>query len=241
MNSSFVRFLLRKIRLCEVTEYFPRRIFNDIFHETCNGIFDQEELSTEVRDDLFKLSKLDLVGYVDSSLRRSGFQDFELDELVSEILVRLLVTPGSLFKKWDRQGILSARLKVAIRNAVITLAKKNKTKKKSLQELPENLPSSEVQCADDPQLIQRFRNELHRRIGEPAVMVFDCRLAGEDIKTLIGSEGIGTSYRLKQLVSRIKEVASTFGDECFQAMAAKMQVREGETLRKRFGRTRVVH
>lgn len=241
MDSSFVKFLLRRIPLSEVTEYFPRRIFNDIFRETCNGIFDAEELSPEVRTDLFKIAKIDLVGYVDSSLRRSGFQEFELDEFVSEILVQLLVTPGSLFKKWNRQGILSARLKVAIRNAVITLAKKSKTKKRRLQELPNNLPDSEVQCVNDPHLIQQFRDELHRRIGEPAVRVFDCRLADDDIKTLIGSEGIGTSYRLKQLVSRIKEVATTFGDECFQAMVARMQVREAETLRKRFGKTRKVH
>lgn len=236
--STFTVYLLRRLPLNEVSEYFPRYVFNDLFRQDCDKVLASEELTEEVRADLIKLKSLDLVGYVDSSLRRSGFQDFELDELVSDILVRLLVQPGSLFKKWDRKGIMSARLKVAIRNGVITHAKQSHKRARRNQELPDSVASR--QCDDDPELVDRFRDELRRRFGESGVNVFDARLADEDIKKLIGSEGISSSYRLKVLVQGIKAVARDFGDECLQSMVARMSVQESETLAKRFGRNETV-
>ena len=212
---------------------FPRYGFNDLFRQDCDKVLESEELTEEVRADLMSLRTLDLVGYVSSSLRRSGFQDFELDEIVSDMLIRLLVSPGSLFKKWDRKGIMSARMKVAIRNGVITHAKQSQKRKRRYQELPDSVASR--QCADDPEIIERFRDELRRRFGKAGVSVFDARLVDEDIKKLIGSEGISSSYRLKVLVQGIKAVAQDFGDECLQGMVARMSVQEADTLARRFG------
>lgn len=234
MNTSFTAFLLRRIPLHEVSDYFPKHIFNQTFAENCDEILGKEELTPEVRADLVRLKGLDLVGYLDSSLRRSGFQEFESDELVSDILVQLLFTPGSLFKKWDRKGIMSARLKVAIRNSIITLAKKSQKRKKRSHELPDDLASPP--CLDDVGMINAFRDSLRSQYGDAHLQVLDVRLAGNDIKGLIGSREIPSSFRLKQIVKDIKAFVVGWGDSCLERAVSQMQVKEEEILRKRFGR-----
>jgi len=129
---------------------------------------------------------------------------------------------------------MSARMKTAIKNHIITLFKKKQRRERRIQKLPDTVASR--QCDDDPSLIERFRDELRRRFGEAGVTVFDARLADEDIKSLIGSKGISTSYRLKQIVQGIKAAARDIGDECLQSMVARMSVQESETLARRFGR-----
>jgi hypothetical protein len=235
MHTSFTLFLLGRLPLREVSEYFPRQYFNQNFREVCERILASEQLTPEVREDLLRIKGIDLVGYTDSSLRRSSFQDFELDEAVSDILIRLLVSPGSLFRKWDRKGSLSARLKVAIRNSIITLAKKRQKRAKHSQELPEDLASTV--CQDDSGTINAFRDALRRRYGEDHVQVLDARLAGNEVKTLIGS--LGSAWRIKTIVREIKAFAVGWGDECLQRAVAQMQVKEDQTLSKRFGNKRV--
>ena len=233
MNTSFTAFLLRRVSLHEVSEYFPVSAMNDLFVKELNLILAREELDDATREDLERLRSLNLVAYVDSSTRRAGIGEGERDEVVHDLLVRLLVSPGSLFAKWDRKSPMTARLKVAIKNSLISAAKARQNRAKRFQDLPDTVASR--QCDDDPSVIERFRDELRRRLGDAAVKVFDTRLNGEDIKSLIGSEGM-SSYRLKQLVQRIKEVARGFGDDCLQSMVSKMSVQESETLAKRFGR-----
>jgi DNA-directed RNA polymerase specialized sigma24 family protein len=234
MNTSFTAFLLRRIPLHEVSTWFPRHVFNLTFRDEITKVLESEEISQEVRQDLLSIKDIDLVGYTDSSLRRSGFKDFELDELVSDILVRLLVTPGSLFKKWDRRSPMTGRLKVAIRNSIITLAKKSQRRRKRFQELPDSLAAPP--CIDDIGLINAFRDSLRNQFGDAHVQVLDVRLAGNDIKGLVGSPQIPSSYRLKQIVQDIKRFVVGWGDSCLQKAVAQMQVREEETLNKRFGR-----
>lgn len=232
---TFTEFLLARLPLAEASIYFPRQFFNDVFRKDIERILSTEILDKQVVDDLTRVKDLDLVGYVDSSLRRSGFKDWELDEILSDMLVRLLVDPGSLMKKWDRKSPMSARLKVAVRNSIITLAKKKQRRARRFQELPDAVEAKG--CESDSSLIDQFREELRKRLGEAAVRVFDTRLADEDIKRLVGSSGIPSSYRLKTIVQGIKEIARGFGDECLQGMVAKMSVQESDTLARRFRRS----
>lgn len=236
MNTSFTAFLLRRVPLHEHSEWFPKQFFNLTFRQQADDILAKEELIPEVRADLIKIKSLDLVGYVDSSLKRSGAKDFELDEKASEILVRLLAIPGSLFKKWDRRSPMTARLKVAIRNSIITLAKKSQRRKKRFQELPDSLAAPP--CLDDVGTINAFRDSLRNQFGDAHVQVLDVRLAGNDIKGLIGSREIPTSYRLKTIVQDIKQylVKVGLGDDCLQRAISQLQVKEEETLQRRFGR-----
>jgi len=234
MDTSFIAFLLRRVPITEVSTWFPRHVLNATFQQEVEKVLESEEIAQEVRNDLLSIRDVDLVGYVDSSLRRSGFKDFELDELVSDILIKLLVTPRSLFRKWDRKSPMSARLKVAIRNSIITLAKTHRRRARRSHELPDDLASRP--CLDDVGVINAFRDSLRSQHGDDHVRVLDTRLAGNDIKGLIGSEGIGTAYRLKTIVQDIKGFAVGLGDECLQRAVKELQVREEETLAKRFGR-----
>jgi hypothetical protein len=231
--NTFTTFLLRRLPLQEVSEMFPRYVFNDLFRQECDKILASENLNAEVREDLMKIKIIDLVGYTDSSLRRSGVGDWELDEAVSDILVRLLVSPGPLFKKWDRKGPLSARLKVGLKNSIITLAKRRQ-KQKRFQELPDTVPGRP--CRDDIGMINAFRESLQRQYGDAHLAVLDVRLAGNDIKGLIGSREIPSSYRLKQIIKDIKGFVVGWGDSCLERAVSQMQVKEQETLKKRFSR-----
>jgi hypothetical protein len=233
MSTSFTLFLLRRVPLNEVSEYFPKQYFNEAFREACEKILMSEQLAPAVREDLLRVKGLDLVGYADSSLRRSSVQDFELDATVSEILVRLLITPGSLFKKWDRKSPISARLKVAIRNSIITMAKKRQKRAKRSEELTADLASP--LCRDDSETINAFRDALRSQYGDDHVRVLDARLAGDEVKTLVSS--LGSAWRIKAIVRDIKSFVVGWGDECLQRAVAQMQVKEEETLAKRFGRT----
>lgn len=234
MHTSFKLFLLGRLPLNEVSEHFPRPYFNQIFRDECQRILASEQLAPEVREDLLRIKTIDLVGYTDSSLRRSSFQDFELDELVSDILIKILITPGSLFKKWDRKGNMSARLKVAIRNSIITLAKKKQKRARRSHELP--IKFATPLCQDDSGTINAFRDALRSEYGNDHVTVLDNRLAGNELKTLVGL--LGSAWRIKTIVKDIKAFAVGWGDECLQRAVAQMQVKEEDTLAKRFKRDR---
>ena len=61
-------------------------------------------------------------------------------------------------------------------------------------------------------------------------------MAGGEINKLIKSEGIPSSYSLKNIVADIKSLVVGWGDECLQRAVAGMIARENETLAKRFPR-----
>jgi hypothetical protein len=81
-------------------------------------------------------------------------------------------------------------------------------------------------------------DSLRNQFGESHVRVLDVRLAGNDIKGLIGTREIPSSYRLKQVIQDIKRhlVNVGLGDDCLQRAISQMQVKEEETLNRRFGR-----
>ena len=231
---NFTKFLIGRLPLNEVSEYFPTTAMNDLFRKEVDRSLAQEDLDDGVRQDLERLRALNLVGYVDSSVRRSGVGEAETDEVVHDILVRFLVSPGSLFRKWDRKSPMTARLKVAIKNSLITIAKKRQKRAKRFRELPDNVALTP--CTDFHGTIEVFRDALRGRYGDAHVRVFDVRMAGGEIKQLIGSEGIPTSYSLKKLVADIKSLVVGWGDECLQRAVAGMVAKEEATLSKRFGR-----
>jgi hypothetical protein len=231
---TFTNFLIHRLPLHEVSEYFPTTAMNDLFRKEVDRSLAQEDLDDGIRQDLERLRALNLVGYVDSSVRRSGVREAEIDETVHDILVRFLVSPGSLFRKWDGKSPMTARLKVAIKNSLITVAKKRQKRAKRFRELPDNVALTP--CTDFHGTIEVFRDALRGRYGDAHVRVFDVRMAGGEIKQLIGSEGIPTSYSLKKIVADIKSLVVGWGDECLQRAVAGMVARENETLAKRFQR-----
>ena len=220
----------------EVSEYFPREEINTLFRgEVEKLLATSKHLSPENRLDLEKLLDRDWVGYFDKSLRRAGFRDPDLDHLVQDLVVKLIVT-GNLFSGWRGESSFQARFLVALRNAISTLLTKKGVATKRSHELPPDTPGRVHQ--DTGSLVDEFRDFLRSQLGPAAVTVLDQRLIGGDTKELIGQQGIETSYRLKKLVSDIKEAAKRFamGNPEFQSMVQNAFERESRTMEKRFNR-----
>ena len=230
MKTNFFAYLLKALPtadLVEVTELFPRHQINQIFIAEIDKLIRQRPNDPA---DLRELRQLDLVGYVDAALRRSGFQEHDRDELVQEVVTKLLM--GNFFRGWTG-GPIVARFKASVRNHIATLAVRRSRYRRRSGELPVDVPARK-QDIDD--LVIEFRAWLRLRYGVTAQQVFDHRLAGGDSKELIGIPGIETSYKLKKIVQQIKDAAREYGsrDPEFLSMVERAFAEESETMARRF-------
>ena len=216
------------LHLLEVSELFDRRKYNDLFIREIDRLI--ARFGDTAEDKLIPAKGMDFVGYIAMSLRNAGFQIADIDPLTQEIAVRLLVQPGNLFKKWNGHP-MDARFKVAVRNAVINLVEKRRSRRRlgSAEVTPEIATQSSL---GDESAIEEFRRLVRERLGDLGLAVLDVRLQGGDVKSLANSGQ--TSYRIKQLVQAIKALAAEFGDEDFRAMVEKAMASEQRTLAKRF-------
>jgi hypothetical protein len=236
---SFISYLLTH-HLTEVSQWFDRQGMNALFKQEIEKTL---PMITDplVREDLESLVQFDLVGYLDRSLRRGAglLQDDDLDEEVQKIVMKLLVAPGTLFRGWNRMFPMSARLKASIRNAVLSIGQRTARHRKRSHELPSDLAAKEASAGDD--IVADFREWLRRLYGEPFVRVFDARAANEEIKSLIGSEGIPSSYALKAISKAIKAAALawTRSNPQLNFLVHKALGDEGKTAAKRFRRERI--
>jgi hypothetical protein len=235
-NTNFYSYLythLDDLRLLEVSDLFPRDQINELFYREIDRLL-REVGDHRSREELQEFRRMDHVAYIDSSLKRAGFRDPDLDPLVHDLVVKLIVT-GNLFSGWHGQSLIG-RFKVAVSNAIKTLATKRSSYKKRSLALPDDLRSPPQQDSDD--LIHEFRLWLRARYGEVAVKVFDHRLEGGDTSELVGEKGLESSYKVKEAVKTIKNAAA----EYFQRNPAlfrniqKVFDREQRTLNQRFSR-----
>lgn len=242
MDTTFLGFLKKRLlytneaaEYFEVSEYFPRDQINTLFRKEIEKLLSTKHLSQDQQEDLEKLRDRDWVGYIDRSLRRAGFKEHDLDNLVQDLVVKLVVT-GNLFSGWRGESSFQARFLVAIRNAISTLLRKKQVSMKRSHELPTDSQGRTEQDADS--LVDDFRDYLRSELGPAAVTVLDQRLNGEDTKELIGQQGIETSYRLKKIVQEIKEAARRFavGNPEFHHMVTMAFEKEARTMEKRFNR-----
>ena len=230
MKTNFFAYLIRALPnadLVEVSELFPRHQINQLFIKEIDKLIRQRPNDPE---DLRELRAMDLVGYIDAAVRRSGFQDHDRDELVQEIVTKLLM--GGFLRGWTG-GPIVARFKASVRNHIATLAVRRSRYRRRSAELPADVPARK-QDIDD--LVHEFRAWLRLRYGVTAQQVFDHRLAGGDSKELIGIPGIETSYKLKKIVQQIKEAAREYGskDPEFLSMVERAFAQESETMARRF-------
>jgi len=228
------------LRLSEVSELFDRSAFNALFDRQLTGVI--QRATPEQRQQLKRLRAFDWVGYIDRSLRNAGFQDHDLDEMAQEIVVKLLIQPGQLFRGWKGQPI-ERRFKASLKNAILNLVEKRRNRRRLIpsvsianefepgQAAAQHLPAQQ-QSSDS--LLDEFREFLRQQLGPQAVAVFDHRLEGRDTKELVGQNGM-TSYRIKLTVQAIKSAARQFaqGDPSFLRMVEKAMREEERTVGKR--------
>jgi hypothetical protein len=183
--------------------------------------------------------------YIAKSVRNSGVSDArELDERTHEIASKLLL--GGLFSNFDptKHGPLGRRFMTSVRNAIQNQVQKEKNRRRYLSSVPIHQEIGDTSTGsnkDNENLIEEFRQLVLNRLGHLELAVLDLRLAGDETKSLVGSEEFGepTSYRVKQAVIAIKQLAQEFarqqGDDGFWQQIQRAMDAERETLEKRFG------
>ena len=91
----------------------------------------------------------------------------------------------------------------------------------------------------DERLIDDFRHLVRNRLGHLGLAVFDARLNGQETKSLVGREDLGSPGRfvIKRVVGEIKalarEYAQRLDDPAFIRDIERAMGREGATVAKR--------
>jgi len=221
------------LRLFEVSTEFPRSQINDLFNKQIDRL--RHRSPPDLRQELEQAKGFDLVGYVAASLRNAGFQQADIDPLAQDIIVRLLVKPGTLFSGWRGQPFMP-RVKVSVRNAVLNLVEKRQRRRKWFRPVSPDQADIAMHSVGDDETIERFRKLVHDELGDLGVAVLDARMDGVDVKSLISSPDLfsPSGYQIKKTVQQIKALAQSFGDEQFQAMVQRAMDAEQETLARRF-------
>ena len=218
------------VLLREVSELFPKRGIQDLFDREVQRLREKTD-SEEALRHLEEFERVDVPGYIDSALRRSGFPDSELDPLVHDLTVKLLL--GGFFRGWSGQSLV-ARFKVAVRNAISTLRSRAGKRRKRQGDLPDDVAATP---RADEEIITAFTNFLRTRFGDAVVRVFLHRLEGHgDTKDLVGT--VGSAFRVKQLVSQLKEAIRIFAgnDPELTQRIERLVAQEKKTFDQRFGR-----
>ncbi len=187
------------------------------------------------------------VGYVAKSLRNAGYRDQrEVQERTHDIVVKMLT--GGLFRDYDerRHGPFDLRFKRAVANAVKNSVEKDRNRRRFLpsvsidQERDDDLPDRDASDGqDDEQVIDDFRRLVSQRLGFLGCAVLDARMDGEEMKSLVGREDLGSPGRfvIKRVVQQIKELAREFaerhGDPAFVREIDRAMGREETTVKKR--------
>lgn len=231
-TTSFYAYLIRALPtadLVEVSELFPKEKINQLLIKEIDELL-KTVPPGETREDLQRFREMDIIAFIDGSLRRAHFQDFERDELVSSIVTKLLM--GNFFKGF-RQGSLVARFKASVSNAISTLVTRRNRQRRRSHELPTDLSS---RSSVDDGTLDQFRSWLRLRYSPIHQAVFDHRLDGGDTAELVGTHDL-TGYRIKKIVRDIKEAAQDFArnDPELLQMVTRALSSEAETMKRRFG------
>jgi len=234
-----------------------RENFYDLNHDAYDQLFATElkRLSLQAKDPKAKGNLEDMAdsfkftAYVASSIRQSGVHDEqERNQRTHDVISKLLL--GKLFD-FDPDVIpFIARFKTSVANAIRSQSAKQANRSRLLPSIPilnepgVGISPDEIAGRDVPsldnKLIDEFRGLVGSRLGSLGIAVLDLRFSGNDTKSLVGSDEHGqpTSYRIKQVVRGIKQIAQEFaqlrGDEEFLRQVTRAMDSEQRTVEKRF-------
>jgi len=219
--------------LREISELFPTRGYQEIIAREVQRLREKTDDPVALSH-LDEFERLDVVAYLDSSLRRAGFHENERDALVHDVCVKLLM--GSFFRGWTGQSLV-ARFKVAVRNAISSLQSRAAKRRRRQADLPDDVAAAP---RADGEIVGEFRNFLLRRFGDAVVRVLDHRLEdGGDTKDLVGTApGLESAYKVKKAVSQLKDAIRMFaaGDPELSRRLDGLFAQQQMTFDRRFGR-----
>ncbi len=196
-----------------------------------------------------RLATMQWTNYIAACLRNAGFREQgDREEKTHDIVVKLLVSPGGLFRRYDaqRHGPLDLRFKRSVANAVKNVAAKEKNRRRYLPSIPigNDFVPARPQQDHSGRIIDRFRKLLRSRLSELAVAIFDSRLEGRQTKDFVGLPEWGSPGRwaVKREVQKIKglahEYAERLGDPDFLRQVERLMEAEAATIARRTATTK---
>jgi hypothetical protein len=250
-----------KIHSCSVNTYMicDFRLWlllaeHDLNPAEYNALFDRElerllpRISNpDERNRLQAMLGMGWTNYIAGALRNGGFHDqADLQEKIHDVIVKLLVSPGGLFRNYDeaRHGPFDLRWKRSVGNAVRNVAEKEATRRRRIptvpidQEFRMDVPDRASRETDEG-VIEDFRRLVWNRLGQLGLGILDARLNGEETKSLVGQSGLGSPshFAVKQMVQQIKTLAVEFGrqrgDPTFLWQITRALDKESQTVQKR--------
>jgi hypothetical protein len=242
--------LFARLRLIETYYSFDPQQYNQLFDDELQKV---SVSSPEHRQAIETMKGFNFVGYIARSIRNAGYRDQrEVQERTHDIVTKLLT--GGLFRDYDekRHGPLDLRFKRSVANAIRNLVEKERNRRRFLPSVPigqdftpggitaDDLPDRAV-AATDEKAIQDFRQLVGQRLGQLGVAVLDARLSGQEIKSLVGREDLGSPgrFQIKSVVQRIKALAGEYAqrDPAFLREIERAMEKEDKMLRKRLATT----
>ena len=207
MNALFFDWMCNRdigtlLGLLENVDLLDPEAYNQLFHQMVSQIFKNPE----------RMEALDWIGYIQASLRRAGFKGQDVDVFTHDIVVKLLVSPGKLFRGWDpkKHGPLNRRFKRSVLNATKNIVAKERNWKKRFS----GMPPSELPAQDSSsEYTDEFRELVRRKLGKLGVAVLDWRLEAREVKDMVSRPEFGnpTAYQIKKIVKALKKLAREYG------------------------------
>ena len=236
--------LLSRLLFIETYYSFDPQQYNQLFNDELGKL---SMSSPEHRQAIERMRGFNWVGYIAKSLRNAGYRDQrEVAERTHDITVKMLL--GGLFTNYDerRHGPLDLRFKRATANAIKNMIERDTNRRRFIpisQERDDDLPDRMADDAEE-KVIEDFRQLVWNRLGQLGIAVLDARLAGEETKSLVGREDLGSPGRfvVKRVVGEVKALAREYahrrGDAGFLRDIERAMGREEATVQKRLATAR---
>ena len=208
---------LLRLRLLESAEWFNPSDYNQIFDGQLEKLIHRLP-DSEARRQAIGTKGFDWGGYISRSLLRAGLRDDDQQEAFHQLVVKLLVEPGRLYRGWEpqRHGPLEQRFKRSVWNGIRNITEKTRNRRRWMTAVdPAVMAGQFPGRAPYSDLIDQFRQLVAQRLGSLAAAILDQKLAGEDANKMVGKAEFGTpsAFLLKRETRAIKQLARQFASE----------------------------
>ena len=196
-------------------ENFDPAAYDDLFNRELDAVLPMVR-NPEDRQRLASLRN-GWTNYIAACFRNAGFREQgDLEEKIHDVVVKLLVSPGGLFRGYDesRHGpwICGSRGQSATPSRMWW--RRKRTARSSLPPalLHADFVPARPEQGHDGMIIADFTNLLKTRLGDLAVAIFDARLEGRQMKDLVGLPDLDhpSRYIIKRTVQEIKTLAREY-------------------------------
>jgi hypothetical protein len=228
-------------------QQLDREAYNDLFRKELERLLSRLT-DPKQRQHAERMLTFDWTLYIAAAVRRSTgtTSKDEVDEKVHEVVIRMLVSPGGLFRDYDerRHGPFDLRFKRTLANLLKNLSEKERNRRRYIPSVPirQEFEPGGITADDlvvrgtpegDPRLLDDFRELVRRHLGAIAVRVFDARQEGTEMKTLPGVSSNTVKKTVQEIKSLARRYAIAVGDPNLLHRIEKLMAAEEMTVQRR--------